>query len=641
MRFQRKQNNDSIKIAPYIFFMKNKFQFLSLLFCVFSTVLCAQSISSIYVNPLSGSDKNNGQSITSAFKTIAKAKEVVKAVNMKMTSDITVYLAGGVYYLNETLLFDEQDAGKNGFKVVYKNYPNEKPLISGGQLITNWKLFDKEKKIYRARIKGLTFRQLYVNGKWATRARTPNSGTLKIAKWDTGSKLIYVDKTAIKKWDNFSKVEMVENTSWSTHHILMKDFECDSVHAKIAVNQLNEVIFEIMDFFRGFDYFFENAYEFIDSEGEWYLNNTEEYVYYKPFADENMSVAEVVAPKLDPIVNIEGSGFGKTVTNLQFAGISFMHSTWLRPDTFGNIEMQAGQYFKSKLKEISNETAGRPSSAIIIKNANNVSIERCTFSNLGSTAIDIISGAKNILVSGNVIKDIAGNGIAIGLNTYGDLTDFSDTNLKFQEYICKNIRVQNNYITRIGRNYLGSVAIMYGYSQYTNIEHNEIENIPYTGISAGWGWTPKETPLKNNTIRYNHVHNYMNVLYDGGGIYVLSNQPNSVCSFNYIENMSVSVKGYGWNALYFDEGVRNFAITNNVCEIQQDDLIHWLGMQNVNTGAKDCKIDNNYTNSITLQDNNNHVSRIHYRCAGDEWPKEAREIIQNAGLEKEYKDIKN
>jgi hypothetical protein len=202
-----------------------------------------------------------------------------------------------------------------------------------------------------------------------------------------------------------------------------------------------------------------------------------------------------------------------------------------------------------------------------------------------------------------------------------------------------HVTIRNNYITRVGKDNIGAVGIMYAYARDIKIECNEIEDVPYTGISGGWGWNSSETPMRNNAISRNHIHNYMNVFYDGGGIYTLSSQPNSVCSDNYIENMRVGARGYGWNALYADEGTRHLTIKNNVCEVQQHEKIQWLGLQVVGEGAKDCPVDNNYSNSSTFQDNKQPVNNTHYYPQAN-WPQEAKEIINHIGLEPAYRDIK-
>jgi hypothetical protein len=49
-----------------------------------------------------------------------------------MKGDVTVYLREGHYELNSPLTFGPEDSGQNGFKVVYRAYGEENPVVSGG-----------------------------------------------------------------------------------------------------------------------------------------------------------------------------------------------------------------------------------------------------------------------------------------------------------------------------------------------------------------------------------------------------------------------------------------------------------------------------------------------------------------------------
>lgn len=123
-----------------------------------------------YVDPDLGSDTNSG-SLASPFRTIEQARDAVRAINSSMTGDIVVYLRGGVYALSETFTLDAQDSGTNGFRVIYRNYPNEEPILTGGKVITGWS--DVGGGIYAASAGSMLFNQLSVNGQPAQRARHP------------------------------------------------------------------------------------------------------------------------------------------------------------------------------------------------------------------------------------------------------------------------------------------------------------------------------------------------------------------------------------------------------------------------------------------------------------------------------------
>lgn len=59
--------------------------------------------------------------------------------------------------------------------MIDRAYLREMPIVSGGGRITGWTLFDADKNIYQAPVDaGLDFRQIYVDGARAIRARQPN-----------------------------------------------------------------------------------------------------------------------------------------------------------------------------------------------------------------------------------------------------------------------------------------------------------------------------------------------------------------------------------------------------------------------------------------------------------------------------------
>ena len=89
-----------------------------------------------YVAP-TGNDANPGTE-SKPFRTLEKARDVVRTVNQSMSGDILVLLRGGIYALGRTIVFNHTDSGTNGYNVVYRNYPGENVIISGGKKITGW-----------------------------------------------------------------------------------------------------------------------------------------------------------------------------------------------------------------------------------------------------------------------------------------------------------------------------------------------------------------------------------------------------------------------------------------------------------------------------------------------------------------------
>jgi hypothetical protein len=81
----------------------------------------AQEFAALFVAPW-GSDTNPGTE-AAPFQTLERARDSVRALAAGMTGDIVVYLRGGSYALANTVVFEAQDSGTNGFQVVYAATP--------------------------------------------------------------------------------------------------------------------------------------------------------------------------------------------------------------------------------------------------------------------------------------------------------------------------------------------------------------------------------------------------------------------------------------------------------------------------------------------------------------------------------------
>ncbi|MCD9873395.1 hypothetical protein [Streptomyces guryensis] len=165
-----------------------------------------------YVDPVNGSDSNPGTSTASAFKTIQAAQAAVRAVDANMSSDIVVNLRGGTYNLTSPITLGTSDSGTNGHTVVYQAYNGETPVISSGRTITGWTAVGNGE--YKASVGSLNFRQLYVNGVRATRARYPDLGSdFQLQGSDKTNKLLQVLSSQISNWSNLSQTEMVTSSA--------------------------------------------------------------------------------------------------------------------------------------------------------------------------------------------------------------------------------------------------------------------------------------------------------------------------------------------------------------------------------------------------------------------------------------------
>ncbi|MBL8029325.1 MAG: discoidin domain-containing protein [Fibrobacteres bacterium] len=548
------------------------------------------------------------------------AREKIRTMNKTMNGDIVVFLRGGLYTLESTFLLQPEDSGGNGFHVVYKAFPGETPVLSGGKAVTGWALFDTAKNIYRAPVTpGLNTRQLYVNGTRATRARGAQnpSGFAKVAKGFTTT------DTNMQYWKNISDIEIVSFYNWKMFRMGIDTINASAINMKEPCWS-GSLVHSCCVF--GNVGWIENALELLSDEGEWYLDKHEGFLYYKPRTSrqESMSNAEVIMPILETLIQGAGSS-SNPVHHIQFEGITFSHATWLAPsnDT-GYADIQAGVHIFNPGTTLENSGSRATPGNLTFTACNNIVFRNNTFTHLGAVGLELSNGCIDNLVEGNRFTDIASSGIQIGaINPLqGKLKSPPDDAWTLPH----NNVIRNNSVSYIGADYYDACGIIAFYTDSTIIEHNEIYNIPYTGISLGWGWSNALTVAGNNKIRSNLIHHFMQKLVDGGGVYTLGAQPGSEVCYNYIHH-----QGNEYGMLYPDEGSSYMNWHHNVTA----NGVRWLHMW-TSTIQQDTVEDNYHDNDVATLKGANCIVRNNPLVSGGEWPQEALTIIEQAGLEAGY-----
>ncbi|KRF43829.1 discoidin domain-containing protein [Paenibacillus sp. Soil787] len=381
----------------------------------------------------------------------------------------------------------------------------------------------------------------------------------------------------------------------------------------------------------------ENAYELLNAQGYFYYNVTDGYMYYIPRSFEDLSTATVMIPQVEQIVSGTGAS-GTPLHHIKLIGLTFEYGTWLGPLSSNGIGGgQANAIWNENARTLTNgsynnywQTMKNIDGNVEFNNASNIAIEGNTFRHLGGTGLLFENASQNNTVVGNSFYDISAGGIHIG-----DVNDYANTNASQQTL---NNTVANNYITTTGVQYLQTTGIFSGYTKNLQLLHNEVDNMPYSGISAGWGWglEPSTPYSSDNAINYNKVSNVMMYLHDGGSIYTLSRQPNSSIAYNYITG---DYAPYG--AIYLDNGTNNFSVNNNVVK---NYVPYWYFAQNGGPVASNNVANNNFTeNGATWgspNSNGNSLTNTTVVTNGN-WPTAAVDIMNNAGLESQYDYLKN
>lgn len=597
----------------------------------------------IYVDGERGDDSNSG-SKDEPFKTIERAKQEIRnKKNNNMNGDITVYIKNGTYTLTHPLEFTQEDSGVGDNNVIYKGYGDGEVIIDGGMHVNGeWTLYDATKNIYRTYVgTNINTRQLFVNGLRATRARseaglsgaeenpviTDSTGHIStdtfIADLEHPEDLEFVYYCA---WTNpRCGVESVEKLTDDTIRIIMEQPGWKSLTNK-----------DNLSITKGPDYY-ENAYELIDRAGEWYLNKHDGYLYYKPHSFENMETADFVLPVVEKLIDIKGESAGNRAENIHFENITFKYSTWLRPSTsMGHSDAQDNvlRYLSDDGTEMIDTVVD---GAIEIELARNIDFTKCKFSKLGTTAIRMVDAVSDSDISLCEFFDLSASAIQIGDIKWDDYSNPSDN-----RKIMRNNNITNNYFRNIPQEYHSAAVISAGYPSHSNISNNEIFDASYSGIHVCWGWNNQKSVIENFVINKNYIHEILNdKLKDGGGIYFCGgtacndNYPNIVKE-NYIQNQHDI-----FAMLYADYGTTGISYMNNVMDNSGSDSkgVYWF-MGNSTLGIMEgLKFTDNYTNIFNPTDSGIvDLTSTNYVFDGN-WNESAKSIIENAGIEDEYKEL--
>ncbi len=550
---------------------------LSIVIALLSSILfsCGNRSLEIYVSP-DGNDNAKGK-ISSPIASLQHAAELARTEAGNIP--VTIYLSGGHYRLTEPLRLSTDDGGTIDAPVYWKALPGEKPIISGGIPVRNWKQEDDGS--WSAKLPSDfhgKFRSFYVNDKRAVRARFPDKDYLKIDKAGEDNRTnFFFKENDFPEVKEISGLELVFLHDWSITRIGVKSIDWESNHL-IAVDSIGARLpfFKITGWEKHPRYYLENAREFCDNPGEWYCDYDERKVYYRPLPNEKISEIEGIIPVASKLLTITGNQENH-VGYISFEGITFGHTDWQIPSQ-GYCGAQACM-FDDRNK---NESGwSKVPATIEFDLAKNCVFYNCTIKHTGGSGIWIRENSFDCEISECHIYDISGNGVNIGEGR-DRLVEGIPWWKSTPDQVSDSIKISHSLIEDCGKQFFGAVGIWCGLVSNTIIDHNEIRNLPYTGVSVGWMWSPDPTPCRENIINANHIHHIMNVLSDGGGIYCLGLQPKSRITNNLIHDVAVNAGRAESNGMFLDEGISDVLVENNIVyNIARSPLRFHRAVQNV------------------------------------------------------------
>ena len=588
--------------------MKKTFTYLS--FIIFLGWFPSLFAGEIYVS-LQGNDKNPGTKeapFNTLNRAIKQAREWRRLNRPEVAGGIYIRLEEGVYAQRNSLFLRPEDSGTPDSPTVICAVDGAHPVISGGVAVTGWKrgcnhpaIPEKlRQKIWSAEAplignRRVETRQMWVNGHKVQRAaQFPDGGLERMIDFNPEEQTITIpvsQSVNSERLQNAGQLEMIVHQRWAIAILRVKSIDVKDGQAVVRFHEPESHLEfahpwpqPVIGGEKGNSSFcLTNALELLDQPGEWFQEYPSGTIYYYPQASENMETAEVIIPTLETLVTIDGT-LSRPVKHIQFNGITFEHTSWMRPSYQGHVTLQGGFPLLDAYKlqepglpekaELENQAwITRPETAIRVRGAEHIDFKHCTFRHLSSTGLDYEWAVTASSVEDCQFTDIGGTALLVGAFPDGGF----ETHIPFipadVRELCSHITIRNNIISNVTNEDWGCVGIGTGYVRNMDISHNEVCHLNYSGICVGWGWTSLESGMCNNRIEANYVHHFARRLYDAGGLYTLSNQPGSVMRNNRIEHLIEAPYATNDRAfyIYLDEATDGYTMENNWCPAERFD----------------------------------------------------------------------
>ena len=519
------------------------------------------------------------------------------AVEERLDGPVTVHVRGGVYPIAAPLVFGPDDS----YPVTFRACAGEQPIVDGGVRIADWIEGGVNghpcwiADLPEVKAEDWNFRQLFVDGRRASRPRLPKKGLMRMeeapdmplpAGWGSGGYTRFVAAEGdVQSFRNLNEVEVVYLHFWIEERSPILSFAPDS--RLVTMSRPSRAPLVGSHGAQLADYYLDNLFEALSEPGEWYLDRGEGKLYYLPREGETPEETEVWAPRCLQLLAVVGDpDQNRFAEHIRFEGITFRHADWRHPDEvdepiFGSWRVRAshpGDRSFGKRHARAGQAAAAQAACdipgvISFEGARHCAIEGCTVEQVGWYGIDIGDGCQNIQINGNVIRDLGAGGVKIN----GAAASDPDVATR-RTGLC---RIADNEISAAGRIFHSGVGVLSMNAFQMEIVHNHIHDLFYTGVSCGWEWGYHQNVSRDNLIAWNHIHDIgQGLLSDMGGIYTLGVQPGTVLRGNLIHDVHSAHYG-GW-CIYPDEGSSHILIEHNVCYDADRNAFHQhYGRENV------------------------------------------------------------
>lgn len=499
----------------------------------------------------------HGPCTAAAPCTLQAAQVQVRKLRQQGHDDLVVQLQGGIYRLHQPLRFDARDSGVLGHPVRWQAAPGAHPVLSGGQLVQG----ARDGALWRFALPTADApSSIYVDGQRRWPART------------AACPHCVVDAKGLSNLPP-AILRQLKLGSIAVLHARWRDFRCRVIalgadrvdlaqpcwHNAALDSHGNgwAVASPVGKYYGGVDWF-ENLAGDPVAPGSYTTDAAHHVLKYRPLPGETAHTPVIDVPVLEQLLVLQGTR-AAPVHDLVFSGIAFAGTEWRKPDTDdGYVSLQAGYLIDGKDRNTlpdNGEGMARIGSAVDVEGGRDILFDRDDFHQLAAAGIALAGGTHGAAVTRSRFNDLGGGAIFAG-DTVGHPADPADKTA--------DIVIADNRIDHVALAYRDNVAIMAGFVNGLAIAHNSISDLPYSGISVGWGWNYEGDAPAESAIHIvaNRIERVMLQLADGGAIYTQGQStPGSSC---VVRNAIDIRRDPDANGIYLDEHSVNFDVEHNV-----------------------------------------------------------------------------
>ena len=464
------------------------------------------------------------------FASLQRAIQEVRELRSREEKTITVFIRGGLYYLQSPLRLAEDDSGSSKAPVIYRSFPNERARIIGGMPVHNWTpvgdahILSRLESSARRHLVQSDLRELGLNAfgkpdgpglelffqdRPMTLARYPNKGFMRIrdVAEKNGHQIHGISGSRVGRFHYYGNRParwMDEKDPW-LHGYWFWDWS-DQRQRIASIDPERKLIsllppHHAYGYRKGQWFYAFNMLCELDTPGEWYLDREKGVLYFWPPSD--LKNGNPTVAVLDDLVVIEDA------SHIRLEGLV--------------LEVARGN-------------------GIVVQNARSVQIAGCEIRNVQGWAVRMDGGRENAVLNCH-IHDVGAGGIELKGGDRETLTGAA--HLAECNHIHSYGRWKPMYSPAISLQGVGNRAA-----------HNLIHHAPHQAISFSGN---------EHRIEFNEIHHVCLESNDAGAIYAGRDwtQRGTIIKHNFLHHVK-GFEGRGAVGIYLDDMFCGTTIYGNV-----------------------------------------------------------------------------